>query len=257
MPTVYSRNEKFTLCMEEYISMYDAYLKSEDPSFTPDLFWKLRTVEKDGYNIITYYLDISRTYTAYIVDTPYELDGIEYPAGPVIKVNQHNIDGFKEHFNNYFGDYEQIDENGVSQANVQLYESNEINGDVIRHKILVTYSNSYLLPFPIPHQCLSLYEVILLKEINKLTERCDKYKFRENKLKKKIINMREIGQINSERAAQTINRLYSNIDTNAECPVCYEEIKKDKLVVPACCHFICSDCSERWNNGCPMCRGEF
>ena len=39
-----------------------------------------------------------------------------------------------------------------------------------------------------------------------------------------------------------------------ECPVCYEQIPNNKVFTTPCQHVICSDCTKRCNNVCPMCR---
>jgi len=255
MPLAYSRHDKFVLCMDEYMSIYDTFLKEVDTEFVADLFWKLTKERNRGYNMVIYTLDIHRKYTAYIVDTPYEIDGIQYPAGPVNKTNLHTIEGFNKEFNNYFKEYEQTDEAGNIFANVELHDAKEVNDDIIRHNICVTYHNNYLLPFPIPQQCLSLHEIALLNEIDGLKRQCNRLRTREKRLRRQIEEAKETAIVNAVRAQQKIRELYKQTDNKEECPVCYEPIAHDKLVAPACCHYICLDCSSRWENGCPVCRG--
>ena len=41
-----------------------------------------------------------------------------------------------------------------------------------------------------------------------------------------------------------------------DCPVCYECIESNELIVPKCCHYICGKCYDRCDN-CPICRVEY
>lgn len=255
MPTVYTRQEKFISCMDHYMSLYDTHLKNDDPDFIADLHWKLEKQCQRGNNYVVYTLDISRKYTAYIMDAPYELDGVVYPAGPVKKMNKHTSELFREHFTDHFKPHEQRDEYGILHAKVSLYRDTDVNEDMLRHQVSVSYHNSYLLPFPVPIQCLSLYEQALLRQVEKLKEICLTYKSREKRFKSKIASLEGAVDVTMERAERKIKELYARCDTKEDCPVCYEPILCEKLVVPTCCHYICSDCSERWAKGCPICRG--
>jgi hypothetical protein len=241
--------------MDEYMSGYDTDLKEDDPEFVPDLCWKLKKDGNKGYNIVIYSLDVHRKYTAYTVDAPYEIDGIEYPAGPVKKTNRHTIEGFDESFNKYFKEFERRDEAGNLFAYVKSCDAAEVNDNIVRHSICVTYHNNYLLPFPIPQQCLSLLETALYDSIEELTLQINRLKTREKRLRRQITETKETAAVNASRAQEKIRELYAQIDKKEECPVCYEDIAHDKLVVPACCHYICADCSAQWENGCPVCRG--
>jgi len=53
-----------------------------------------------------------------------------------------------------------------------------------------------------------------------------------------------------------INKLHSayNIsEIKEECPVCYDTIENEKLVIPRCAHYICDSCHPRCDE-CPICR---
>jgi len=64
------------------------------------------------------------------------------------------------------------------------------------------------------------------------------------KSKKSIANMRRI-----------ITTLYESCPNKQSCPTCWEEITREKLFIPVCGHFICTDCKERLTaQNCPMCR---
>lgn len=41
-----------------------------------------------------------------------------------------------------------------------------------------------------------------------------------------------------------------------QCPVCYETIEPDALIVPNCTHMICDTCVRKCDN-CPLCRDKY
>jgi len=202
MPTVYSRHDKFALCMDDYMSGYDACLKEDDPEFVPDLSWELQKTGNTGNNVAIYTLDIHRKYTAYTVDATFVLDGVEYPAGPVIKTNRHTFEGFNESFNKYFKEYERRDAGGKLLAGVKAYEATEVNDDILRHSIYLRYNNNTLLPFPVPHQCLSLLEAMLYDEVEELTIQLTRLKTRDKRLRRQIGETKETAAVNAGRAQE-------------------------------------------------------
>lgn len=53
-----------------------------------------------------------------------------------------------------------------------------------------------------------------------------------------------------------INKLhaaYIKSDIKEECPVCYDTIENEKLIIPRCAHYICDSCHPRCDE-CPICR---
>lgn len=53
-----------------------------------------------------------------------------------------------------------------------------------------------------------------------------------------------------------INKLhdaYNISDIKQECPICYETIENEKLIIPRCAHYICDSCHSRCDE-CPICR---
>jgi hypothetical protein len=225
-------------------------VKETDLEFIQDLYWKLKNIRNTGYSTSIYTLEIARKYTVYTVDKPYEIDGVLYEAGPVIRTNNHTLETFSNHFNDYFGEYDQKDEDNILCATVQLLNTEEVNEDIIRHKICVKYNNNHLLPFPVPNKCLTAQEKVLIRGFEIMEEKYNMGRNREKKLKQKVSNMKEMAL----RANQKICELYKTSDKKEECPVCYEQIASEKLVVTECCHYICSDCSSKWSKGCPICR---
>jgi hypothetical protein len=59
-----------------------------------------------------------------------------------------------------------------------------------------------------------------------------------------------------EKMERKVCEFYKDAGKSEDCPVCYEVIDSTKLKVPGCCHFICTDCSQRCAT-CPICREEY
>jgi hypothetical protein len=53
-----------------------------------------------------------------------------------------------------------------------------------------------------------------------------------------------------------MREIYAASDKKEDCPVCWEPICAEALIVPGCCHSICSSCVERCTI-CPLCRDEY
>jgi hypothetical protein len=53
-----------------------------------------------------------------------------------------------------------------------------------------------------------------------------------------------------------MREMYAASEKKEDCPVCWEPICSEALVVPGCCHSICSSCVERCKI-CPLCRDEY
>lgn len=61
---------------------------------------------------------------------------------------------------------------------------------------------------------------------------------------------------NHSRMENHIRGMFKAYNIEHECPVCYEPIESDKLVVPSCCHYICTTCLPKCKN-CPLCREKY
>ena len=58
------------------------------------------------------------------------------------------------------------------------------------------------------------------------------------------------------RLGNTIRTMYSEKDKKEDCPVCYESICAESLIVPGCGHLICGECSSKCTD-CPICRQSY
>ena len=80
------------------------------------------------------------------------------------------------------------------------------------------------------------------------------YNERQLRIAKKVLYR----ETNIHKLSETnlINKLrdaYNKLDTKEDCPVCYETIENDNLIIPRCAHYICDSCHPRCTS-CPVCR---
>ena len=80
------------------------------------------------------------------------------------------------------------------------------------------------------------------------------YNERQLRKAKRVLYRETKNHILSE--TNLINKLYAaykNTYIKEECPVCYDTIENDKLIIPRCAHYICDSCHPRCDE-CPICR---
>ena len=75
-------------------------------------------------------------------------------------------------------------------------------------------------------------------------------------LHRKVKRMNETYSNNHNRMSTKIIELLNQQNTFEDCPVCYEKMDSDTIVVPGCCHYICADCINKCEN-CPICREKY
>lgn len=95
--------------------------------------------------------------------------------------------------------------------------------------------------------------------LNDIDDLQDDLLYNERKLRsvKKVLFRETANHKLSEN--NLINKLhdaYCKSDTKDECPVCYETIENDKLIIPRCAHYICNECHPRCDT-CPVCRSSY
>jgi len=132
-------------------------------------------------------------------------------------------------------------------------------------KLRVIYHKSHT-PFPRPLTELEEKN----KEIDRLTEIVDEYEDNmENltqkfsivqkklyKLKKENEKKMERNTINYQRTQKVWREMYTKLNEFQPCPVCYETIEPDALIVPNCAHMICDTCVRKCDK-CPLCRDNY
>lgn len=146
-------------------------------------------------------------------------------------------------------------------------EVNDETGD-LEGKICVVYHKKHIPYYVEPDDSVyeKKYSVLLCRfnnvrnqlnnAYNDIDEIQDDLVYNERQLRKaKRILYRET---NNHTLSETnlINKLraaYIKSDIKEECPVCYDTIENEKLIIPRCAHYICDSCHPRCDE-CPVCR---
>uniref|UniRef100_A0A6C0EDD0 RING-type domain-containing protein n=1 Tax=viral metagenome TaxID=1070528 RepID=A0A6C0EDD0_9ZZZZ len=75
-------------------------------------------------------------------------------------------------------------------------------------------------------------------------------------LHRKIRKLNEIFSNNHNRITNKVIELLNEQNKYEDCPVCYEKMDSETIIVPGCCHYICCDCIKKCEN-CPICREKY
>jgi hypothetical protein len=78
--------------------------------------------------------------------------------------------------------------------------------------------------------------------------------------KKLIDEIKNGDEIDITHLKNQFVELYEKVNSQMECPVCYEILTKDKLEVPNCGHLICKGCKEqicKTSCNCPICKKKY
>uniref|UniRef100_A0A6C0J0Q1 RING-type domain-containing protein n=1 Tax=viral metagenome TaxID=1070528 RepID=A0A6C0J0Q1_9ZZZZ len=175
------------------------------------------------------------------------------------------IHEFIEAFDKYFKEFRlYINHRVVSHMYISnVWEHKSINNEILNLKIMYHKSHT---PFPRPLTELEIKN----KEIDRLLTLSDEYEeaieeltFNYSVLQKKIIKIKKAKDTEMERNAIHYTRtqklwreMYKKINEFQQCPVCYETIEPDALIVPNCTHMICDTCVRKCDN-CPLCRDKY
>jgi hypothetical protein len=267
MPKQQNRNQMFVKSFNDFmVSMCDIYYSDLKE-------WKLEpTAENKNQAIHKYTFTIPKKIVLCEVDTPYmDENGEKQQAGQIMQDQEiPNVRVFETHFGDYFHPYE-MERFHTSVSYTSLYyPSINDKGDLVSD-IIVCYFKSY-----IPYPC-----GIMTRD--QLQERCRQLERMNNELKYDLDDFanivhtqnRKIGRLKREvkhkeaifndrinnavyRMQERIREMYEKLGKEAEeeCPVCYEVMKTNELMVPGCCHYICASCNEKCDK-CPICREEY
>ena len=122
---------------------------------------------------------------------------------------------------------------------------------VIVINIQIVYHKSHT-PFARPLTELESYK----QENDKLYTKISAKNKRITALRKQVEQDAERANINYNRLQTHFRTLYAGSNAIEECPVCYDIIVPDKLIVPGCLHNICIDCVIKCES-CPLCRDKY
>lgn len=228
-------------------------------------------------SIHSYEIVMPRMIKLYDVDTYHTINGVESGPGAIyseqdLPTASEFANDFNEYFEN-FAFYEQCPDNSPTQYNLiklSYTETTHIThtDEAIIAGVEVKYLKKYS---PFPPEPSEINIEIKLRELEKRYRDQQAHAvvlMRENKyFRRRIANAsRDLSRVHAEYNNKFINvrnkftalktiikNLYENANKQEDCPVCYECIPADKLIVPECGHFICSSCSVQCAR-CPMCR---
>ena len=163
------------------------------------------------------------------------------------------LDDFINSFHEHFDPYRLItDRTPISYMSIiDLPRIRNIPMCDKKLRIKVTYHKSHT-PFPRP--------------LTPMEEKDREIQFLETKLKRKTNRAKTLERLietnydraehNYKRMQQKFRTMYIESGNLENCPVCYEEMTPDKLIIPNCFHYICEICVMKCEN-CPLCRDKY
>ena len=192
-----------------------------------------------------------------------------------------NKEEFEKQFNEVFDKYKETVVIPISarprksytyhNSYVVITESNINDDGTLEGKLAVVYHKQHI-PYYVEtndNKYAIKYSTLLSKynETNKelnlalvdIDEMQDDLLYNERQLRiTKKIYFRETkhNKISEMNLINKLRDIYNNTSTKEECPVCYDKIENDKLIIPRCSHYICSDCHPRCSS-CPICRIDY
>jgi hypothetical protein len=263
MPRI-TRDQQFTASFEQFMeNICDVYY--------PDLCeWKLTGKTPNKTSAVHQYdFVISKKNIIYSIDSYTDANGVVHPPETLEEEQEiPMVRDFMAHFHAYFDRYILRNADSVcSYTSLANIVNNDV-GDLVA-TIVVGYYKSYL-PYPSKnHTFEQMQERCKQLEIENtlLSENARDYNTiirRNNKDIKRL--KRQVSQINAEsmiRMRETVHKmqnkireLYEAAKKEEDCPVCYECIQGQQLMVPGCCHYICEGCYDRCD-ACPICRENY
>jgi len=251
--------KSFDLVVQDYIEMRNINTQK----------WSLKkTTRKKNSSLHKYRFVIPRSYLQYAVSRYTDPDGFIHQVEEVYTY-QHVPDAgsficaLTDHFEDY---YVKIEDDVVSYVKLEN-KPNPDSEDFVA-TIEVKYING-VFPYPVPPTDLELANKRILKlsaEIINLKMNTEiglaiytecveaRAQVMSNEIRDKAIQIESKNKMLS-RMKDKLKELYPKHDP-CECPICYTQIPGEKLVITDCCHYICSNCSEKCTR-CPLCRTEF
>jgi hypothetical protein len=259
-----TRDQQFTASFTDFL----VCLKNEYPDLNKMAFFC--TTKNKSSSVHEYTLHIPKQTVLYTIDAHTNVLTGEQVEREVVMEDQDvpDDDSFRTFIDDYFGDfYLKKGEKFLSDVSVT-----DINIDAkcdLIAKIQVKYHKSYL-PYPtksqspqqLKEQCaqLKLTNRELEVELQASTEVVMAQSKEIRRLKRRLNTIRVDSVL---KLRETIHRMqakiresYEELKKADECPVCYECIKSEELMVPGCCHNICTGCFDRCDS-CPICRDEY
>jgi len=158
----------------------------------------------------------------------------------------------------------------LSYVDIVEYKMNENNGN-IEGKICVKYHKLHI-PYKVIEDptffeqkylhLLKSYDHIytlndhLTNNIDELKDELDETLNEIRNLNKRFIWRQKKYKLYEKNLQNKLRDFYSQLSDKEDCPVCYEKLETEHLVIPHCAHFICDSCSHRCDT-CPICREKY
>jgi hypothetical protein len=255
-----SRNDMFLKCIDEYFNntvlMYQGYY---------DFEWNItkQKMENPRGNIHEYELHIPQNILLYVVEEHMNPHGVRIEKENVYRYQKiPEIIKIVADFDNYFRSYDLI-KDGVRESFVDIDRLANMEDGGLKVVIIVKYAKKYI-PFPhtasyINHEYVERkirgIDIELLDYSDKLEDACEEIyhlKQKNNKLK----NTLNKNEKHMYGIMNLMYRFYAESANREECPVCYETIKPEMLIILDCSHLLCGECCEKCTK-CPICRDIF
>lgn len=214
--------------------------------------WSLKRISRKQGALHKYKFVIPRSYLQYVTSQYTDQEGFLHPVEEVYTYQfPPEPTAFVLNMNAYFANhYVRMDDVVVSYVKMEHIPNPE-SFDFVA-SIEVKYVNG-LLPYPIPPTDLELAN----QTIEKLTEKMVSFKINaecmENNIRNKEIQLKSKTTM-LHRMKDKLKEQYKRNDPD-DCPVCYIPIPCENLVITDCCHYLCSNCSEKCAR-CPLCRAD-
>jgi len=187
---------------------------------------------------------------------------------------------FEEKFNQVFEPYRDEITIGISNINGEPYKhyrsyvsivSSETDENGITGKICVVYYKQHI-PYNVikdDDEYKKKY-LMLLKRVESLESELstalqdiddlqDDMLYNERKvrlLKKVYTQERNTHKLCEANLSTKLREVFILSNKKEDCPICYEVLSDDKLVIPRCSHYICGECHSQCNE-CPICRTRY
>jgi hypothetical protein len=159
------------------------------------------------------------------------------------------IDSFHEYFDKYHLSIDRTPVSYMSIINLPRIRNIPICDEILRLKVVYHKSHT---PFPRPLTLLEEKD----REIEFLETKLRRKTNRANTLEKLLDKNYERAEHNYKRMQKKFRAIYTESGKLENCPVCYEEITPDKLIIPNCFHYICEVCVMKCDI-CPLCRDKY
>lgn len=177
---------------------------------------------------------------------------------------------FKSHFDPYCLYCLHKDLERVSYTSLSDWSIDSVSGNTTAI-IKVCYYKSYI-PYPSKYQTREqlMEQCNQLRHMNEILKiDLDNSSLAFKNKSRKLLHMKKLLQIQETTAndklvntiikmQEKVRELYLRLgeDAQEECPVCYEKMCANDIIVPSCCHYICTTCNESCKK-CPLCREEY